>query len=78
MGVWLEGIQNFAADPLGGRIRGDFFRMLRLQLLQTAVQPVIFIVRDHRRIQHIIKIALLCEIFPQESQFILIIPKLRA
>ena len=48
MGIGLEGIQNFAAYPLGGGIRGDLLRVLRLQFLQAAVQTVIFIVRDHR------------------------------
>ena len=48
VGVGLEGIQNFAAYPLGGGIRGDLLRVLRLQFLQAAVQTVIFIVRDHR------------------------------
>ena len=48
VGIGLEGIQNFAAYPLGGGIRCDLLRVLRFQFLQAAVQTVIFIVRDHR------------------------------
>jgi hypothetical protein len=47
-----------AARPhtLCGRIRRDEIRMLRLKLAQFTQQPVIFRIRDLRRIHDMIKI----------------------
>ena len=73
MGVGLEPLQDLVAHPLGGGIRGDLLRVGRLQLLQTAVEAVVLVVRDDRRVQHVVQIALLVQILPQLFHFLTVI-----
>ena len=55
----LELRQRLVAHPLGGGIRGDLLRVLRLQLLQPPQQVVVFVVRHGRRVQHIVEVSVL-------------------
>ena len=73
MGVGLEPLQDLVAHPLGGRIRGDLLRVGRLQLFQAAVEAVVLVVRDDRRVQHVVQIALLVQVLPQLLHFLTVI-----
>ena len=53
----LKLAQQLAAHPLCGRIRGDLLGMLLLQILQTAQQMVVLIVRHGGRVQHIVQVS---------------------
>ena len=59
VGHLLELRQRLSAHPLGGGIRCDLLRVLRLQLLQPPQQVVVFVVRHGGRIQHIIAVSVL-------------------
>ena len=71
--VGLKALQDLVAHPLGGGVRGDLLRVLRLQLLQAPVQPVVLVVRDHRRVQNIVQIALLVQKVPQLLHFLAVV-----
>ncbi len=58
-------LQSFSSDSLSGRIRSYLLRMLGLQLLQAAVELVIFIIAESRRIQYVILISVLIQHIPQ-------------
>ena len=73
MGVGLEPLQDLVAHPLGGGIRSDLLRVGRLQLLQAAVEAVVLVIWDDRRIQHIVQIALLVQVLPQLFHFLTVI-----
>ena len=69
----LKLAQQLAAHPLCGRIRGDLLRMLLLQILQTAQQMVVLIVRHGGRVQHIVEIPIGVEGLPQLFHFFTIV-----
>ena len=61
--------------PLRGGIRRDLLRMLRLQFLQAAQHPVIFIVGDGGRVQHIVEVAVVVELLAQFLHLLAVIHK---
>ena len=48
-------------DALGGGIRADECRILGFQVLQFAQQPVVFGVRDFRRIERVIQVIMMLD-----------------
>ena len=67
--VGLESPQDFVSDALGRGIRRHFLRVRRLQLFQTPVEQVIFVVVHGGRVQHIVFVAVLVQHFPQTPDF---------
>ena len=69
----LEALQGRAAHPLGGRVRRDLLRVLRLQLLQAAEEPVVLVVLHGRIVQHVVAVARLIEGVPQGFHFAFVV-----
>ena len=65
MGHLGKVVQQPVAHPLGGGIGGDGLGVGRLQVLQAAVQAVIFIVRHGGRVQGVIQPGGLVELLPK-------------
>ena len=65
MTIRSEALQNLSADPLSGRIRRHLLGVLGLQLLQAAVEQIVFTVADGGRIQHIIAVTMFVQGVPQ-------------
>ena len=54
-------LEDLVAHPLGGGVRGDLLRVLRLQLLQAAEHVVVVVVGHGGVIQHVVAVARLVE-----------------
>ena len=73
VGVGSKALQRFPADSLRGRIRRYLFRMLGFQFFQAAVELVVFVVADRRRVQYIIFVAMLVQRLSQLFDFFAVI-----
>jgi len=69
----LELGQRAATDALRGRIRRDFLRMCRLQILQTAQHVVVLVVGDGGLIQYVIAVAVGIQGVPQLLHFLSVV-----
>ena len=73
MGHLRKAFRRLAPHPLGGGIRGQQLRVLRLQLLQPAELVVEVIIGHGGRVQHIILVARLGQVRPKHLNFLLYI-----
>jgi len=60
-----EALARLPANALGGRIRGEQFRMLGFQGLEPAQERVIFCVRDLRIIEDVVLVFVVAEFFAE-------------
>ena len=60
-----EAFFGFASDALGGRVGSHQFRMVGFEPTQLAHFSVVLGVRDLRRIEHVILIFVVAELFAQ-------------